>query len=1070
MHARNLTALAGCLLLVTAVALADPVAAGVVAAGLLAIALMLRQRSRTRLRLGAALAVLGITVSGAAAALAVPTFQQRPTPLIIPVGSSDASAQSDHPPTGFGAVSSAGNASTFEALGFVATDDDNATTAVDQNVAAVTTLAATGLTLSASAGSLLAAPVGDVIQRAHLNGAQGLITVSNYGDHDFDGRRVARALNDGRARQRLVSALSGYIARGGWDGVVLDFELLPGSVRRTYPQFVRELHAALGRSRVMIALPAFTSLTDPDSAAFDVPALTQAADSITLMAYDDHEASVGPGDIAGLPWVRKVTRELVDQVGQASLGKFLLGVPAYGYLWSSSGANRELTVAQARALAGQRGAVDRFDPVQGERHLTLADGSQAWYDDRVSVARHVALARQLGFAGIADWHLGGGDNLDASQLGPIRKYPIQRVPGRTIERVDKAGLVALTFDDGPDPTWTPKILQVLARMHVPATFFVIGTDAQRHPALLRQELNQGHVVGSHTYDHQDLSDLMGWHAAAEIIGGAAVIEGITGRKPLLFRSPYGSGDLSGAGSSNKDDLSGSLGFHAVNWTADTLDWRRPSVAAIVDAADAQKSARTTVLMHDGGGDRSQTLAALPLLIERLRSEGYQFTTVDAFDGSIASPYATRSGWFARARGVAIIAAWRLDMASRQLLLALLIIIAAVSGWRLLVAVPLAGWHAVRHRRTRPLVGSDGQLPTVSVLVPAHNEERVLASCLASLQALSPAPHEIIVINDGSVDATSEVAHRFPVHLLEQTKQGKAAALNAGLTMASGEVVVVLDADTQLAPDFLAATAGHFADPRVGAVAGNVKVGNTQRLLARLQSLEYVVSLNLDRRAQAVLNSISVVPGAAGAFRRSALLELGGYPRRTLVEDADLTMMLLRAGWTIPYEARAIALTEAPQNVADVLRQRRRWSFGTVQVFAAHREALLSRHGGRPGWLALPWLLLSQIVTPMLGPIVDLYLLYLLIAGQGLRAVVMLALALSVDLVVCGAALAMDREPLSRLWLVPALRLVWRPLQLWASMRSSLTWVAGGTLLWRRITRHNTVRPSLLRPLEAAVQR
>lgn len=1047
-----------CLLAVGLVALADFVAAGVVAGGMLSVVLLLRRRGRTRLRLAAVTAVIGVALSGTLAALVVPVFRNQPSPLIVPVGSTDpALSAMSVSTTGAG---DARRKAAFEALGFVATDDDYATAAVDQNVGALSTLAATGLTLAPSAGSLQAAPVGDALERAHINGAQGLILVSNYGNTDFEGARAERALNDAGSRARLISGLSTYIARGGWDGVVLDFELIPASVRSTYPQFVRELRATLGSSRrVMVAIPAFTSPTDADAAGFDVPALTAAADSMMLMAYDDHETSVGPGDIAGLPWVRKVVNELVGQVGPGALGKYLLGVPSYGYLWPANGAPRERTVAQARALAGAPGARDVFDPVQGEHHLTLADGSQAWYDDHTSVQAHVQLARSLGFAGIANWHLGGGDTLDAAQLGVVRKHPPQRVPNRPIKQVRSTGLVALTFDDGPDPAWTPQVLKILRAKHVPATFFVIGTNAQSHPDLLRREMREGHVVGNHTYSHLDLSTLSRWRAKAEILGAAAVVEGITGRKPLLFRSPYGSGELSDAGSSDKDDLSEALGFHAVNWTADTLDWQRPGGATIVDNVERQKSERTVVLLHDGGGDRSQTLAALPVLIDRLRAEGYQFTTVDAFDGSIRSPYADRTGFWSHARGLIIIAAFRLDMAGRRLVLALLIVLGALAGWRLLVAAPLAIRHSRDERRRRWPVSATA--PTLTVLIPAHNEQRVLHRCIEAILAEAAPGDEVIVIDDGSTDATAAIAARYPIRVLSQARQGKAAALNAGLAAARGDVVVVLDADTIITPGFLQKMGRHFVSPQVGAVAGNVKVGNPIELLARLQALEYIVSLNLDRRAQAVLNCITVVPGAAGAFRATALRTAGGYPCRTLVEDADLTMSLLTAGWRIRYEPAAVAYTEAPQGVQDVLKQRRRWSYGTVEVAAAHRSSLLRRDAGRAGTLALPWLVLSQILMPLLGPLVDVYLLYLLLVGNVTLAAGMITLALGFDVLACAIALRLDGESPAALRLVPALRFIWRPLQLWAALRSALAWLADDAVRWRRITRHNTVQTALL---------
>src|SRR5439155_20381012 len=228
------------------------------------------------------------------------------------------------------------------------------------------------------------------------------------------------------------------------------------------------------------------------------------------------------------------------------------------------------------------------------------------------------------------------------------------------EVVHATGVVALTFDDGPDPRFTPQILAILRRMHVPATFFVIANEAQDHPELLRREVHDGAVVANHTYSHLDLTAMPKARAQAEILGGAAVVEGIIGRKPALFRAPYGDGDAR-AGAEGGDALAVDLGMHPVRWTDDSGDWRRPGVDAIVDGVLAGASARTVVLLHDGGGTRTQTIAALPRIIEGLRARGYAFTTVDRLEADMTTPYLSRTGSLSRARGVGIIAAFRLQL-------------------------------------------------------------------------------------------------------------------------------------------------------------------------------------------------------------------------------------------------------------------------------------------------------------------------------------------------------------------------------------------------------------------------
>jgi cellulose synthase/poly-beta-1,6-N-acetylglucosamine synthase-like glycosyltransferase len=357
-----------------------------------------------------------------------------------------------------------------------------------------------------------------------------------------------------------------------------------------------------------------------------------------------------------------------------------------------------------------------------------------------------------------------------------------------------------------------------------------------------------------------------------------------------------------------------------------------------------------------------------------------------------------------------------------------------------------------------------------VVIPAHNEERVIAKALGALDMARAPGVEVIVVDDGSTDATADIARSFPVRVIRQPQGGKAAALNTGIAAAGGEVIVVLDADTVLDPDFLDAVAPHFTDPAVGAVAGNIKVGNRGSVLARLQALEYVVSLDLDRRTQDMLGVIAVVPGAAGAFRRAALADVGGYPGDTLVEDADLTVALLKGGWRIHYEPTALAYTEAPEGIADALRQRRRWAYGTIQVLAKHAGSLLHPSAGRVGLLGLPWMLLSQVVMPVGGPVADAFLLYLLLVGRFTTAAGLLLLALLLDLALTAAVVVGEREDPRLLAAVPLLRFVWRPLQLVAVAGSLVRWVRGEGEHWRRVRRLNSVvvPAAVLRPSAAAV--
>src|SRR6476661_2611351 len=192
-----------------------------------------------------------------------------------------------------------------------------------------------------------------------------------------------------------------------------------------------------------------------------------------------------------------------------------------------------------------------------------------------------------------------------------------------------------------------------------------------------------------------------------------------------------------------------------------------------------------------------------------------------------------------------------------------------------------------------------------------------------------------------------------------------------LASSHGEVVVALDADTHFEPDTIARLTRWFGDESIGAVAGNAKVGNRINLLTRWQALEYITAQNLERRALAALDTILVVPGAVGAWRRSALVKLGGFPTDTLAEDQDLTIALLRAGYRVLYDSQAIAWTEAPDTVSGLIKQRFRWAFGTLQCLWKHRKVTLKPRYGSLGLIAVPQTWLFQFLFSVVAPFVDL---------------------------------------------------------------------------------------------------
>ncbi|HZZ70577.1 MAG TPA: glycosyltransferase [Phenylobacterium sp.] len=555
------------------------------------------------------------------------------------------------------------------------------------------------------------------------------------------------------------------------------------------------------------------------------------------------------------------------------------------------------------------------------------------------------------------------------------------------------GWVAITFDDGPDGRWTPQILDILKKKKAPATFFVIGKNMANKPGLVAREVREGHDVGNHTWTHPDISKVPAAQAAVELSATQRLFETITGRSMRLFRPPYfGDAEPSTPREVAPLLIGQTQGYLAVGLRIDPDDWDHPdaSTPARVISVALNRLAHPgdrpgqVILLHDSGGDRSRTVEALPGLIDALRAHGYKLVTIADLAGMTpaeAMPPTSRNSFellldrigFGFFHGV-------------NIALTSLFITAIVLGvGRLLLLGILALVHRFTITRRTPPMPDPATGPLISVLIPCFNEEKVIESSVRRILASNWAKLEVLVLDDGSTDHTADLVRRAfadepRVTLMSFENGGKARALNRGLAKAHGDVVVALDADTLFPSDTLAKLARWFGDPRVGAVAGNALVGNRRNLITRWQALEYVTAQNLERRALAALGAVTVVPGAVGAWRRAALEALGGYPDDTLAEDQDLTMAMQIAGWRVEFDPEARAYTEAPETVGGLLKQRFRWSFGTLQCIYKHRSALFNPKRPVLGFIALPQIWLFQIILTAVAPLIDLAVVWSLISA------------------------------------------------------------------------------------------
>lgn len=943
-------------------------------------------------------------------------------------------------------------------------------------------------------------------------------------DH-WDGPGTAALLHDKAARGEFIGRLDDVLAAQHAAGVVIDFEELPLSAQGDYLAFLREAHARLSAGHRLLAVA-----TPADDEDWNLAAYAAAADRVIVMTYDQHSPAGEAGPIAGQDWF---VRRMVAALASVPAQKLILGISNYAYDWTGPGKAGTPSIEEAWLTAHDSGVPIRFDPASGNETFSYEENGVAhtvWMADAATAWNQLRAADLRGVAGVALWRLGSEDsgywkalgashgdrvpdmrsleavgNVDVEGSGEILRIDDVPTRGERMLNHDARGLivderylslptpyvvrrsgyrpgeVALTFDDGPDPQWTPQILRILKEKGVPATFFMIGEQAIDHPWLVRDIVAQGSEIGNHTFTHPNLAQVSEKGTRIELNATQRVIEAWTGRSIRLFRAPY----FGDAEPTTTDELIPALaaqeaGYTNVGLHVDPDDWARPGVDRIVDKAVSQVLAGNSdktaqvVLLHDGGGDRAQTVAALPRIIDALKAHGYRFVPVSQLAGltrdQVMPPVSGSDllsvradvGFFLIFAGIGYIVKWLFFAA-----------IALGMGRALILAALAAYGNRARNRPIPPQI--DPQL-FVSVLIPAYNEARVIEASVRRVLASEEVCVEVVVIDDGSKDATSDIvsmafADDPRVRLLTLANGGKARALNEGLKLARGEIVIALDADTQFEPMTIARLARWFADPGAGAVAGNAKVGNRINLVTRWQAVEYVTAQNLERRALAQLGAIMVVPGAVGAWRRAALADVGGYPIDTLAEDQDLTIAIQKRGWNVVCDMDAIAWTEAPESFGALGKQRFRWAFGTLQCLWKHRDMLLRREPAGLALVGMPQAWIFQIGFSLISPLIDLALVTSVIAtvvrvtqhgwAQTQSDVLRMAIywiAFTMVDALCGwVAYRLDaRETRYPVLLLIAQRIVYRQLMYSVVVRAVLNALRGLWVGWGKLERSGKV--------------
>jgi cellulose synthase/poly-beta-1,6-N-acetylglucosamine synthase-like glycosyltransferase/peptidoglycan/xylan/chitin deacetylase (PgdA/CDA1 family)/spore germination protein YaaH len=971
----------------------------------------------------------------------------------------------------------------------------------------------------------------DILQdvRAERPSLRIMPLINNWHAEGFDSDNLAHVLTDNALRASAIDWLLTYVRDHAFAGLTIDFEGLPASSQPAFHKFLQELGTRLHASNRMLAIS-----VQAEQSEIQFARVAELCDLVIVMAFDQHWSQSPAGPLAGAGWFADILEQRRKEIPPE---KLVWGLGNYGYDWVQGQETASKTFDEVMLTARESKANVSLDKDSLNPTFTYQDAERrahcVWFLDAVTAFNQLALASASPPRGFAIWRLGSEDpsiwNLLGKRAAPAAaaaatletmafKYRVNFMGEGEIYKVatcrrdgsrdvlydparrlitqehyrelpspcmvqrfgTRERKMALTFDDGPDPSYTPLILDILRRKQAPATFFVVGSNGKRFPELVAREVDDHHEVGNHTYTHPKVSAISVAQLRLEVSATDRLLQAVSERQAVLFRAPYGSDlDPSMVEDTKPLEVVTEMGYISVGFNIDPKDFDKPGTDEIVRRVikGARQNQGHIVLFHDAGGDRSQTVQALPIIIDRLRGLGYNLVTVSSLMDRSRDDVMPLLAGEKKVTAAINRQAFRI-MNAASMALSLLFIVGAVLGIARLVFI--ASLAIVDKRKGRRTTERSGFLPDVAVIVPAYNEEKVIIQTIASLLASTyRGTLEILVVDDGSSDTTYECAERAfggepRLRVFRTPNGGKPAALNFGLRHTSAPIVVTLDADTIFRADTIDKLVQNFADGQVGAVAGNAKVGNRVNVLTRWQALEYVTSQNLDRRAFNLLNCITVVPGAVGAWKRELIEELGGFNSMTLAEDADLTIAIGKAGYKVVYDEEAVALTEAPDTVRGLIRQRYRWMFGTAQAAWKHRDCLLNPKYGALGLVGLPNIVLFQVLFPLISPLLDATLLFAL-GGTLLRAwqnagpdvaqsLTETALYYLLFTVVdfSTAALAFHLEPAEdkRLlaWIIPQ-RFVYRQLMYLVALKSTFAVLRGFEVGWGKLERKATVSPT-----------
>jgi cellulose synthase/poly-beta-1,6-N-acetylglucosamine synthase-like glycosyltransferase/spore germination protein YaaH/peptidoglycan/xylan/chitin deacetylase (PgdA/CDA1 family) len=978
------------------------------------------------------------------------------------------------------------------------------------------------------------------IVRTHKKAAIAMI--SNYNVENFDGDAVHALLNDKSLQDRFITNLIVKLKKYNFQGVSIDLEELKEKTDEPIVAFQKNLYNQLHAQNFSVS-----QQISPDNDDYKPEILQKYNDYVFLMAYDQHSELSNPGDVSHQQWVEKQLDEICSKI---PADKVILNLACYGYDWPDGSVGTTVTYQQAIANANRFQAKVIYDPVSANLHYSYTDESKlnhtVYFTDAATNFNLIRKADDWGIAGVGIWRIGSEDGRLWSFINKNLSIDSVRKTGFDLKRMTRVGLndridysgegeildlvstpkegkidlqfdhvhylikgqqyvvlptkysihrygqadkkIVLTFDDGPDPVYTPQIISILQKNKIPGSFFVVGIMAEQNMGLLLREFNLGYEIGNHTFFHPDMSKISQQRVSFELNATRKLIECVTGHSTVLFRPPFNA-DAEPSISAEILPVAQSRAENYINIgeSIDPQDWQ-PGITAdqIFNSVVKQKDAGNILLLHDAGGNRQATVEALPRIIKYFKDHGYQFTTISKLIGKKKSELmpalnSNADSGISGSGDFLFLSIMSYGGLALNFIFILAIILAILRSLSITV---LALKQKSNFKKESGLLLKDPEFG-VSVIIPAYNEEVTAVQTLDSLMKTTYKNVEFIFIDDGSSDRTFElISKKFTDHpqvkIFKKPNGGKASALNFGIAKASADFVICIDADTQLKNNAITELMRFFYNKEIAAVAGTVKVGNANNIITKWQSIEYITSQNMDRRAFDLLNTITVVPGAIGAFRKEVIQEVGGFTTDTLAEDCDLTMRILRAGYYVKNASDAVAFTEAPETVHMLLKQRLRWSFGVMQSFWKNKDTLLNKKYGYFGLVGMPNILIYQIVLPLFSPLADLFMVISLASGlfslasvhslssEGIYSIMSLhngfgqvllfyCIFIVIDLIFALIAFTMEKEKYKNILYIIPQRFYWRQLMYIVLFRSIRKALKGELETWGTLKRTGNVK-------------